>query len=439
MDIFVNREQELRIIEEALADLTEQKRLLRQPIIEVQGISGIGKTSLLRQIELRCREIQLRCISVDVSQRPSEVSRQIIAQVKSYLQDTTPQSDPSPVFEMQRLLERGPVVLLLDAIDSAYDDELSMIESYLQDLIDDERLFVVLTSKKEILFKQKRSLARKLKILPLKLLSRTYCDLYIDQSSDAMQPAVRQQIFEWTRGYPLAMSVAVEAVKQGFDPLTEEGKKEILMRLSEQVVDQEILAAVEVGERKRYGSLLRLLAVPRRFNLIILQELIETFYQERKQENSIGYFSLPYEINDATGVLNWNIARAGFSIDEPVRALFLHLLKAEQPERYFAIHAFMAQVNLELAQTLTGSDCARAVRECLYHLACNTNVPLQTERLVELMQIVAREKAGIFYQFAEDFQQDTEMHDVLGVHLAIVQGMIDTHLQELQQEKTLEG
>ena len=59
MKLFVNREPELKLIDESFQALSDRKRLLRTPIIEVQGVGGIGKTSLLREVEQRCQDTQL--------------------------------------------------------------------------------------------------------------------------------------------------------------------------------------------------------------------------------------------------------------------------------------------------------------------------------------------------------------------------------------------
>ncbi len=87
MELFVNRESELQLIEDSFRTLLNRKRLLRTPIIEVQGVGGIGKTSLLKQVEQRCYDTQLPYIWVDVSQNPSGVAHEIITQVKKYTQE----------------------------------------------------------------------------------------------------------------------------------------------------------------------------------------------------------------------------------------------------------------------------------------------------------------------------------------------------------------
>jgi len=263
----------------------------------------------------------------------------------------------------------------------------------------------------------------------LKPLDRQNCEVYLNQLASPIEPEVRDLIFEWTRGYPLAMNVMVQAVNDGLDPRKEEGRAQMLARLIDQVINHKGLTNIPAEEQKpRYFSALQLFAVPRRFNLVIMQELIEAFSPELKRESSLAYLGLPKEINEATDALNWNMARAGFSVDEPIRHIFLFLLRSQQPERYFAIHNFLAKTNLRLANEVVGSDRTRYIREYFYHIASNTTVPFSLELLMQSLQIIGKEPPEILVQFREEFSQDKELKETLGSHFAAVQAAIQAHL-----------
>ncbi len=427
MEVFVNREHELQLIDESFNALLDRKRLLRTPIIEFQGVGGIGKTSLLKQVEQRCQDTQLPFIWIDMSQGAASITREIIKQVKKYAPNDKTTSGHSAVQATRVLLEEGPVVMLFDSVDTANQDQLSLIEHLLKDLIEHEKLFVVLASKRALLFQQERSVARKLTALPLQSLDRKNCDLYCENQDHPIEPEVRNLIFEWTRGYPLAMNVMTQAVTSGHDPRTEEGKKAVLELFAMRIITQEVLANAPSEEQARYQAVLQLLAVPRRFNLPIMQDLIEAFLPEQKRESSLAYFSLPKEISDTTAVLSWKMSRTGFSVDEPIRNIFLLLLKNEQPERYFAIHGYLAQTNLRLAREFSGSDRVRYVRECLYHTACNTSSPNLEELLAQALQVIFQDHQKpieLFQQFSEEFSQDEELKEALGSHLAAIQAKL---------------
>ncbi len=435
MKLFVNREPELKLIDDSFKALLDSRRLLRNPIIEVQGVGGIGKTSLLKQVEQRCQDTQLPCIWVDVGQHTSSVEVEIISQVKHYTQASENKDFSDATYAMKVLLKQRPVVMLLDAVDTADTTQLSLIENLLKDLVDFAKLFVIFSSKRTLPFQQYREVARKLHLFQLKALDRKHCESYLDTLATPIEPEVRNFIFEWTRGYPLAMNVLAEAVEHGLDPKTPEGQKEALALLTKQVIHQGVLAAVDPVKRTRYFATLQLFSVPRRFNLVIMQDLIETFTPEFKLEGTLAYWGVPKEINEATDVLNWNMTRAGFSVDEPIRTLFLLLLKAKDSERYFAIHEFLAQTNLRLAKEVFGFDRARYVRECLYHTACMMDSPPIEQQLLDTIQIVEQESQETLSQFSKEFSQDMQLKEALGNYLAIVQATIVQYLPNIDAKE----
>src|SRR2546421_2207521 len=84
MESFVDRETALKYIDNAFETLQDKKRLLRTPIIDFYGIGGIGKTSLLKKVQQRCQDEQLRYIWIDASQGISSVSHEAIRQMQQY-------------------------------------------------------------------------------------------------------------------------------------------------------------------------------------------------------------------------------------------------------------------------------------------------------------------------------------------------------------------
>jgi hypothetical protein len=340
----------------------------------------------------------------------------------------------SSVEAMQVLLQKGPVVMLFDSVEAASADQLSGIEALLGDLIDDEKLFVVLASKKILLFQRARSVARKLTTLPLQPLDRETCNIYLTHLNNQLDSEVRDLLFEWTRGYPLAMSVLVQAINDGLDIRTEEGKQAALALFKERLIDQEVLSHVRPEDRAMYFSILQLFAVPRRFNLVLMQDLIERFLPSWRRNSSLAYFGLPREIGEATTVLSWNMQRAGFCIDTPIRNIFLLLLKTEQPALYGDIHHFLVQINMQRAREVSGSDCVRYVRECLYHIACDVSVDQKEELLLEALRIAFQGTLETVLHFSEEFSLDEELKEVLGSHLALIQSTIDAYLAEMKSK-----
>ena len=67
ISVFVDRDRELQLIDASFHTLLDKNRLLRNPILEFYGVSGIGKTLLLEQIRKRCRDKKLPSIWVNLT------------------------------------------------------------------------------------------------------------------------------------------------------------------------------------------------------------------------------------------------------------------------------------------------------------------------------------------------------------------------------------
>ena len=441
METFVNREAELKLIEDAIDVLLDNKSLLRTPIIDFHGVRGIGKTTILKEVEQRCNgRPQLQCIWVNANQSMIGFSHEIISQVKKYQGELSFQDEDGDwlsqsVDATKSLLRQGPVVMLLDSVDAADAEQLRWIEELLRNLIDDNGLFVVLASKRALSFQQERSVARKLTYHPLKPLDRRSCDIYLNMLRKPVESEVRDLIFEWTRGFPLAMSIMTEAIETGLDPREADDQKELLALLTKRVINESVLANVKMEvKRTEYQVALQLLSVPRRFNLVIMQDLIEQFAPELRRENSLAYFSLPKDIKQATDVLEWDLVRAGYAVDSPVRNIFLLKLRIEEPEMYYTIHKFLAEKNQHLAREVSGFDRMRYLREYLYHSARVEEAPNLVQQLTEAVQHITKEPLESFSQFYEEFLQDKELEEALGTHKAFVRSMLHRHWVEINRQ-----
>jgi len=445
MSVFVDRDREMRLIEDSFQILLDKNRLLRNPILEFYGVSGIGKTLLLEQIKERCRVTHLPCIWIDLTEKKEVFQLEVVTQVKKYLQQENLQLEQSAVSATKVLLQQGPVVMLFDAIDEASSEQVLEIEELLGNLINDEQLFVVLASKTMVELKRERSVARKLKWHLLEALDRNSCEEYLDklgQSQDTpakqIEPDVRALIFTWTRGYPLAMNIMIEAINAGHDPRTETGKDQILNILKERVIDQEILKDAVGALKDICYTALRLFSVPRCSNLIIMEELIKKFAPKLQRESSLAYFSLPKELHETTHIFSWNRERFGFAVETPVRHLFLLLYSLGQPQEYNEVHNFLAQLNQQLANEAAGQDRVRYTREYLYHLASNPDLVNQSQQIMEVIAAMLKEQPVLLQSFFEDFAQDQELKEALGPYLAMVEQAIEQRAAQIKKDM-LEG
>ena len=444
MESFVDRETALKYIDDAFETLQDKKRLLRTPIIDFYGVGGIGKTFLLKKVQQQCKDEHLRCIWVDASQSISNVSHEVVRQVRQYnILPSVGESGANVLSDSisaaRVLLKQGPVVILFDAIDTSNKEQLNWLEMLLRDLSDNENLLAVLTSKRALSFEHNRSLARKLTLVPLEPFDRPSCEAYLNAIGNQIEPEIRDRIFVWTRGYPLALNVMTQAVTSGLDPRKDGDQKEIIARLTDQVLNQSVLVRVDPEERDWYETILPLLSVPRHFNLIVMQDLIEKFTPELARENSLAYFGLPREINQKTEAVHWDIAGTGFSVDTPARTIFLLKLQIEQPERYYAVHRFLAQTNKKLAAGVSGTDHIRYLREYLYHSASSGDVAMFPALFASLVQKMVEESPESFQQFVDEVSDDEELRQVVGGQFRVLESHLHKGLIQVYKKLAAES
>ena len=150
MQNFVNRVEELQIVEERCNALLEKNRPVPTQFIEFHGVGGLGKTALLERAELFCKERHLPSIRADASQSAVHFSREIVDQVQRYgIPFTSGSSDvlDQSISATKSLLEAGPAVFLVDSLEAANEEQLNRIEYMLHTFAEDNRVFFVLASK----------------------------------------------------------------------------------------------------------------------------------------------------------------------------------------------------------------------------------------------------------------------------------------------------
>ncbi len=433
MQKFVNREEELQLIEQQFDVLTEKNNLMRTRIIEFYGVGGIGKTTMLRKIEQNCQDKQVSTIWIDASQHMSDFSREIINQVQRYnVQFRTESTDwlDQSIVATRALLTKGPVILLIDSLDAADEEQLSQIEYILVDLAKHDKFFTILASKRIVSFDNSLSIARRLTPFPLKSFDRDSCIAFLADLEHHIESEICDTIFEWTGGYPLAINVMVQAIRDhNLDPRLENDKRQLLSIVVEEVISRGVLANVAQtpDELAWYQTILSLFSIPRRCNLAVMQRMIERFAPRYKLGSSLAYMSLQPRINQATQVLNWDPSKAGFSVEPPIRHIFLMRMKIEEHDKYTAIHRFMASECRRLADEVSGSDRARYLHEYLYHSAnCEEGRILQ-QTAERIMRYIIVEPSEYFIQFHENFRKDEDLQRSLGEHVKIVLSHIYKH------------
>src|SRR6266480_8042399 len=154
-------------------------------------------------------------------------------------------------------------------------------------------------------FEDTRSITRKLTPYPLQPIQRDSCINYLKEVAHSLSSDTRDIIYNWTRGYPLAMTVMTEAVlNEDLDLQNSAHQQSLIQRIMNEVMNNNLLKGVESEEEQtRLRTLLALFSLPRRFNLILMQDLVERFAPQYALKSSLAYMTLPAEINKVTSVL----------------------------------------------------------------------------------------------------------------------------------------
>ncbi|WP_376795617.1 AAA family ATPase [Thermogemmatispora sp.] len=441
-EVFLNRETELHLIEAALQALRERRP--RERLIELYGLVGIGKTALLRQIQRRCLAQSLPVLWVDLG--PEAGPEALVSQLLLQLPQQEPPSQPpgssaslSPVPEehspaerdnaaqpaqliiqgLRALLARHDlVVLLLDAVEVGDKRLMHLVASLLGKLGPEAPLLIVLTALHPLPFEEEQVIMGGLRAIELGELDRPACEAYLAAHGLVLSAEEHAWLWRWAGGYPLALEVLNEALRAGLLPRQPNKQRQLCQLLNERVIRQRVLTLLPLEERATTETLLRLLAVPRRFTALLLQELIEQFSPSLAQKTPLSYFFLLRALSARTNALRWSPERAGYAIEAPLRRLLLLSWHMEEPERLLELHRWLATFNRRQAGNMTGTDRLRSLREWLYHRTLGLEPAAISQMTRDLLVALRQEPAELRAQFSEDLRQDQDLQEALGVHAA---------------------
>ncbi len=404
MNTMINRESEIRVLEGAITALLDPNVLLRMPIVEFYGIDGIGKTTLLSNAFEMCKNNNISCVWVEPDLNTPGLNVKI-GQESSLFSN----------IEFQEFIEkrskRERFVTFVDLLDNSNERQYQQIENFLTELTDSGNTFVGLASKRLISFDDSRPISRKLTTIHLNPFTRENSYRFIQSSNSNIPLGVQEFIYDWTRGYPLAMKVLTESLNENkYDYLKQQDQRSLVATLDEKVINLGILCNIKDEEVEWYKHILTTLSFPRRFNLIVMQELIEKYSSNYKLESRLSYISMPQKINQATGAMNWSMSRGGFTVEESARNIFSLIFKITEPDKYFDIHTHLASYNKKCADTSSGFDRIRYAREFIYHssqIMDSDKYLITFEEYIE--KVIKEETYEVQLQFYEEVIQDQEL------------------------------
>jgi hypothetical protein len=444
---FVNREEEMQFIRDNCSTLLDQRLITQLPIIQFNGVGGIGKTRILREVEDYCNSNGLHSIWADANLNTEELSHRVVSQVKKYGVRVPLQSDDWSTLSIHAtrtlITEKGPAVFLIDSLENARDPEIAWVENLLATFLNENKLFFLLASQREMTFERVKEVSRRVNTIRLKPFSADICKRYLSSRARNLDQEVQDLIYEWTGGYPLAINSMLEAIEQKrLDPRRKKDQRALLTHIRRQVISQSMFSQGKqpAGRIEWFEGMFSLFAVPRRcVDVTFMQDLIERFEPQYRLDTGLAYVALPSRINDRADVFGWNKAKAGFTLDTTIRHIFLKNLEIDQPERYKLIHRHLADVNRQLATKATGSERIRFLLEYLYHSACCEEGPALRQIVETSVQQVINEPRDDFGVFREEYLGDTELQEILGEHHNTALSLISRHLAGIYRQLALQS
>lgn len=346
-EIFVGRAPELEAIENTFEPLLDPRRLVREPIHEYLGPAGIGKSVLLGRAAIECARRGIDCIE----------------QAETVVQHDLP--------SVKERLTHGPLVLNME-LDGLSGAQLHTTEENLEALFDDDagKLIVLMASSTDRDFTT-RSISRKISRHTLPPLDPQDSAVLVEQYAPTIAPEARQTIIDWTGGYPLGLRTMADILKRtGLSPADHAGRRQIFDSLTDEVVNRRLIVQAQSPEAQdRIHSLLALLSIPRRFNLVLAQELIEAHAPVYKRDRPLQYWLMPKEIDIAApGALRWDMTQGGFVVHNALRPILGLKYSVGDPETYRSIHDFLADWNKTAAEVVSSpTDQERYLDEAAYH------------------------------------------------------------------------
>lgn len=425
----INREKELNLVREAIAALTSDDRLVETPIVNFFGLPGIGKSRLLDEIINIYDPQQVHWLRLDAHEDIPVFSATAASRVEHYLPEARPPASLDASVELLKaLLAQASLVLLVDNVESTDEQQVSFLETILKELILSNNIFIVIASQGELSFPTQRKIRRKLTPQSLALLDKAASRQYFLAGLPSLSEEQQEHLFRWTQGHPLAMEELIHALNEHADLADENVQSQLLRRLLDALITRRLHERVP-EEQEWFENMLRLLAVPRRFNVIFIRLLVERFAPgSYRLSSSVEYVKLPQKIGQVTGVLQWKRELAGFALEEPVRTLLLLQLKMQSAGNYHALNAFLADLNWQYArETEHMEDRVQYEKEFVYHQLVDAEhhgkIAAATAALQKVFALAAGEQTQLLH-FQDEFFADRELQEELGADVVPVRQQV---------------
>jgi hypothetical protein len=441
----INREDELNAMQEILYRLTTPGRLLPKPILEFNGIGGIGKTVLLRKFwqESKMRE-GLRSAFIDFHEffenqqtNLNKLIFDIVQQIgirnelSTHIEATanTPiitQDLSSSLIEylrsaLQSPQKETPLALIFDSVDEADKNTKEWLISLVDNTVDAGKILFAIASKISLGFSQKSSLEKKIYAFRLKEFNQEFTLRHIQGFLDLDTTENLQNwanaVFRLTQGHPLANEVVVSvANKRRYPPQTiSNNQYEFIKILDKEVVREKVFHGYDDEAVNKFRQILTYLSIPRMFNLVSMGKLIGEFAPEYAFKSSWHYSNYIRELQSETSFIRYSREKSAYVVDPILRSVFSLTLKNESPEKFILMHQFLVDMYTEWIQDAKGTDKTKFFIEKIYHqiplgISSDYLIPQFKEFAEIVVQNIEEERQrDVKQQFIEEFRTDPDV------------------------------
>ncbi len=404
-DRFNNREEVLNEVENRVHDL-QQDKLVKQTVLLMWGVHGIGKSWILQRIaeDYRYKPSTKRrkgVVAAMTSFENFDPSRDRLSALLGNLVDKITASLPSDLVqrsvelkEFYKLIDAsGPdpdngkvaerfvdlvgslgseyvPVLLFDALEGLEAEHvrfLNWLEQYLfAPLVRWNRTLIILASRRELRQLRDFEVRRRVKKLSLDAFPRKEVGRQVGSE------AIGELLFPITYGHPLStwyIQSQLERVREPGEEFTAEfltNRHQDLVGLLNDIVEQ--LLFVDVANSATRERLM-IAATLRAFHITSLQRILAAVLERSEiQDQPDSEVQRWIDEMTDTNLVRWSLQRSGYEVEVAVRHIINRLWALQDDQEYVARHRAAFELYRSWIETMPFTS-DRYIVEATYHLA----------------------------------------------------------------------
>jgi hypothetical protein len=379
--VMVGRDGFVERIAAKLHDLAN-KRLVKECVLNLYGVPGIGKSTLLGHLATEAAKLEkVKPIIIyfdvtDVGQALEPAQQQCLTVLHAALEKieaitelpklpatlSSPEREQILATIVEQLIKlEKPLLVLSDTWERAPEALFSWFERhFLLPLVRSERLLAVLASQGTLRWRQfevrRRVIAEQLQ--PLKP-EDTAKQIGTDEEWG-------NEIFAYTFGHPLMNDAIYKEWKaRGFPEMDSQAIKQLI---ADTDLIEVMYARIMDGVPDEVKQLLKILAIFREFDLHTIRNVVPQFHASFAQRSDSALLLSIKQLLD-TKLVYWNDINRSYQLDPTIRQIFARALAQHKADHYQRVRAAARTYYADLVSTLKSNRNLYVV-EYFYQQLC---------------------------------------------------------------------